>query len=137
MCLRPDIVFVTTPAVYADYQRLGEQGLFGCTNGYHKHCDEAIAQAGDNAELANHWRDVKDLGHRADCSPLGGVEVDGVLHRLPGMPECPPEEIIRVYIGNPYNPAHEHQQPAITKARMAVFNARYLAEQSLSSLDQR
>lgn len=130
MCLRPDIVFVTSQRVYDDYQRLGNRGLFGCSVGYHQHCDWAIAAAtGRNApDEAEHWRRVKDLGHRADCSPLGGIEVDGKLYRHEGVPECPPEAIIRVYIGNPNNPPHTHQQPAITQERMASINAAYLEQ---------
>lgn len=138
MCLRPDVVFVTNQSVYDDYLQLGEQGLFGCSRGYHDHCDQAIAAAtakGASHEIA-HWRNVKDFGHRADCSPLGGVEIEGTLHRLEGIPACPPEALIRVYIGNPYNPPHEHQQPAITQERMAIINARYLAEQASKKMSE-
>lgn len=128
MCLRPDVVFVTSQAVFDDYQALSDRGLYGVTNGYHRHCEAQISAAlkrGD-AAAASHWRLVQDFGHRYDCSPLGGVEIAGVLHRDPALPPCPPEARVRLYIGNPDNPPHENHQPAVTKSSMARVNAGYV-----------
>jgi len=131
MCLRPDIVFVTTQAVYDDLAAVVKTGLDGDTVGFDNHLTALIkATEEDNEERATHWRKVQDFGTRLFCSPYSGIEIDGKITREFGFNDTDfgvePEEMIKVYIGNPLNPPHEHQQPKITVESMTAINAEYL-----------
>jgi len=117
MCLRPDIVYVVSMAVYDSYLALLEEHLYPDSVGYHEGCDEQVEaadQAGD-AERLRHWRLVKDFATRYGCSPLSAIEVDGEIYHQIELPHPVPDaNLIRVVIGDPRNPPHEHQQPKIT-----------------------
>ena len=133
MCHRPDIVYVTTQAVYDDLIAvLDETGLYADCVGFDRHFDALIKTAEElgNEDQATHWRNIRDFGFRTACSPLSGIEINGKIEYWEGVrdeqiPE--PEDIIRVYIGNPLNPPHEPEQDAISKESMKVINAAYLA----------
>ena len=126
MCLRPDIIYVTTRKVYDDYVKfVCDTGLDGISYGFSLHFEVLINELenqGDEQQ-ATHWRNVMDLGHRKDCSLLSAVEVDGDLIegiKIPHWKE--PENLIKVYIGNPLNPPHTCQQNAITVESMEIIN---------------
>ena len=82
MCLRPDIIYVTTRKVYDDYVKfVCDTGLDGISYGFSLHFEVLINELenqGDEQQ-ATHWRNVMDLGQRKDCSLLSAVEVDGDL----------------------------------------------------------
>ena len=116
MCLRPDIVYIISSAVYDSYLALLEDFKFPDSVGYHDACDKLIetaAQSDDAGEL-RHWQLVKDFATRYGCSPLSAIEVDGHIYRQIELPEpIPNASLIQVVIGDPCNPPHEHHQPKI------------------------
>jgi hypothetical protein len=128
MCLRPDIVYVVSRAVYATYLMLEHQGLHGHSVGFYTHCEAAEADAvaqGDESR-AEIWRQVLDFGTRHCCSPLSAVELAGepagaTLYESPMTVAA--GDRVRVHIGNPRNPPHVPGQQAVTPASMRPVNA--------------
>ena len=96
---------------------------YGILNGFDRYCNEQldIAKVVDYCNFTEQWRQVKEFGLRHTCSPFSGVEVNGELvienYQLEYLTET-----IRVYIDNPENPEHQHQQENITKESMALAN---------------
>ncbi len=134
MCFRPDIVYVTSQAVYDDWTAfVDETGWLGDTVGFRKHFTALVKSAEEegNEQQATHWRNVLDFGFRIACSPFSGIEIDGKVIRLDRMPPEAEEffggtdDPIQIYIGNPHNLPHEHGQFAITEESMKAINAAY------------
>lgn len=123
MCLRPDIVYVVRRAVYATYLMLEESGFHGHSVGFYNRCEEAEAAAAaeNDGPRAQIWREVQDFGIRHCCSPLSAVEVGGQQVYASPMPTGS-APVIRLYIGNPRNPAHCPGQAGITAEVMAAVN---------------
>ncbi len=131
MCLRPDIVYVITQPIHDDWKAFIEKtGLHGDTVGFNNHWTALIKAAEEgNEQQAAHWRLVQDFGKRMACSPLSGIEIDGKIEREFVIEEnhwsLEPENIIKIYIGNPLNPPHVPDQPAITQESMKAIAAAY------------
>ncbi len=105
MCIRPDIIYVVSQAVYDEAINLLE--TYGpLSNGYHNYCEDQI-KSSTTEEVRHHWEMVDDFGLRACCSPLSSIEVNGVItHRDDTAKNMCDDQRTRLVIGDPDTPPH-------------------------------
>ncbi len=114
MCLRPDIIYVVTQPVWDDFVALRDIWLWPDSGGFFDACEAHCARAREasDQDAERHWLMVQELAVRYGCSPLSGVEIDGKSFWEDPKPGFRPEHytLIRLVIGDPDNPPHEHGQ---------------------------
>lgn len=88
--LRPDVVFVVTGAVWRDFAILRERWEEPLSLGFERDCLFRIREASHDgdADLARHWRAVRELAACYGVSWVSAVEIDGELVREAELQSC-------------------------------------------------